>query len=554
MLQETTVLTDNDAYAQRELIFPQLTQEMVDRSLPYGTVEHYSSGTTIYARGTRGADFLIVLRGSVLIAAPSEQGGESLITIHNEREFTGELDLFSSREALVSARAATEADVLRIGRERFKEYVSAETDISDVVIRAVVLRRMGLIQQMQAGVVILGAGRAADTLRLERFLSRNGYPYRLVDLDHDPAGDGLVQSFNLTLADTPVVIAGSQIYRNPGVAELADKLGIAEELKASVVYDVAVVGAGPAGLAAAVYASSEGLNTIVLEGNAPGGQAGTSSRIENYLGFPSGISGIELASRAQTQAQKFGAKLAVSRNVVSVDCERQSFTINLEGGIAVRARSLIIASGARYRRLAVPNYQRFEMDGIHYSATAIEARLCAEEEIAVVGGGNSAGQAAVYLSGYAKHVHILIRGPELALTMSEYLVHRIASSRHITLHTNTEIIGLAGDHHLRQVTWQNRVNGAIEQCAIENVFVMIGADPSTGWLDNCVHLDEKGFVITGGVGFAERMGPYQTSMPGIFAVGDVRSGSVKRVASGVGEGSVVVADIHAYLKGLHGTP
>ena len=552
MLQNRDLLADGDAYAKRELIFPQLTPEMVDQSLPYGTVEKFCAGTIIYSRGLRGVDFLIVLRGSVLITGPSEDGGEGVITIHNEREFTGELDLFSYREALVNTRAATDVEVLRITRERFKEFISSETDISDIIMRAVILRRMGLIQHSQAGVAILGFGRAAGTLRLERFLSRNGYPYRLIDLENDPGGNGLVQSFDLTPSDMPVVIAGPVLYRNPVISALADALGIAERLDAETTYDVAVVGAGPAGLAAAVYAASEGLSTVVIEGNAPGGQAGTSSRIENYLGFPSGISGLELASRAQTQAQKFGARLAVSRSVVGVDCQSQPFTIKLDGDITVRARSLIIASGARYRRLAVPNYQRFEMDGIHYSATAIEARLCAGEEIVVVGGGNSAGQAAVYLSGYAKHVHILIRGPELEATMSEYLVHRIASSKHITLHANTEITDLAGDHHLRQVTWRNRVNGAMEQRTIENVFVMIGADPSTEWLGRCVQLDSKGFVITGHPDFVGGKSPYQTSMPGIFAVGDVRSGSVKRVASGVGEGSVVIADIHAYLKGLQG--
>jgi len=523
---------------------------MVDRSLPYGTIMRYPAGQTIYSRGVRGVDFLIVLKGSVLIVAPGDSGSESVVTIHNEREFTGELDLFSYREALVTARAATDTDVLRIGRERFREYVAGEADISDIVMRAVILRRMGLIQHMQAGVIILGPGRAADTLRLERFLSRNGYPYRLIDLESDPGGDGLVQSFNLTPSDMPVVVAGAEIYRNPGIPELADALGIAEQLDARSVYDVAVVGAGPAGLAAAVYAASEGLKTVVIEGNAPGGQAGTSSRIENYLGFPSGISGMELASRAQTQAQKFGAKLAVSRNVVGVDCASRPFAITLEGNIRVNARSIVIASGARYRRLSLPNYQRFEMDGIHYSATAIEARLCNDQEVVVVGGGNSAGQAAVYLSGYAKHVHILIRGPELAATMSEYLVQRIATSRHITLHADTEIVALDGDQHLKQVSWRNRITGDEETRSIENVFVMIGADPCTEWLGRCVDLDAKGFVLTGIANEPDGKGPYRTSTPGIFAVGDVRSGSVKRVASGVGEGSVVVADIHRYLKDL----
>ncbi len=554
MQKSSDMPMDADAYAKRELVFPQLAPEMVERSLPYGIREHYSAGETIYDRGTRGVDFLIVLRGSVLITGPSDQGGESVITIHHEREFTGELDLFSYREALVTARAATDTDVLRISRERFKEYVSGEQDISDIIMGAVILRRLGLIQHMQGGVVVLGAGRSADTLRLERFLSRNGYPYRLIDCERDPAGDGLVRSFTLSAADMPVVISGATVYRNPAVPELADALGIAEQLDAETTYDVAVVGAGPAGLAAAVYAASEGLRTVVIEGNAPGGQAGTSSRIENYLGFPSGISGLELASRAQTQAQKFGAKLVISRNVVGISCGNHPFELELEGGTHLKACTVIVASGARYRKLAIPNYHRFEMDGIHYSATAIEARLCCGQEIVVVGGGNSAGQAAVYLAGYAKHVHILIRGRELASTMSEYLVQRIDSSRHITLHANTEIVGLLGEAHLEKVTWRNRLSGAQESHTIGNVFVMIGADPCTEWLKDCVELDAKGFVATGRGDSVNGTGPYRSSCPGIFAVGDVRSGSVKRVASGVGEGSVVVADIHAYLKDLMAVP
>lgn len=324
-------------------------------------------------------------------------------------------------------------------------------------------------------------------------------------------------------------------------------LGIAEKLDQDKVFDVAVVGAGPAGLAAAVYAASEGLSTMIIEGNAPGGQAGTSSRIENYLGFPSGISGLELAARAQTQAQKFGARLAVSRNVIGLDCCGTTFQLALEGGLHVKARSVVVATGARYRRLMLGKYQRFEMEGVHYSATAIEARLCTGQEVVVVGGGNSAGQAAVHLVGFARHVHILIRGAELSASMSEYLVQRIAASRHITLHTRSEITELEGERHLQKVTWQNIQDGSFQTHAVANLFVMIGATPCTEWLADCVALDRKGFVITGH-GAEEGVPSYRTSTPGIFAVGDVRSGSVKRVASGVGEGSVVVADIHRYLK------
>jgi thioredoxin reductase (NADPH) len=552
MLNERDSSTDGDAYAKRELVFPQLTQEMVERSLPYGTAEHYPAGKTIYSRGLRGVDFLLVLRGSVLITGPAEGGGESVVTIHGEREFTGELDLLSYREALVTARAATDTDILRIGRDRFKEYVSGETDIGDIVMRAVVLRRMGLIQHTQAGVAVVGSERSEDALRVQRFLARNGYPYRFIDPESDSAAAVLVKSFNLTASDLPVVISGTTAYRNPSIAELADALGITEQLDADKIFDVAVVGAGPAGLATAVYASSEGLSTVVIEGNAPGGQAGTSSRIENYLGFPSGISGMELASRAQAQAQKFGARLAVSRNVLGIDCCSGIFSLRLEGGARVQARSVVVATGAKYRRLPIPNYERFEMDGIHYSATAIEARLCSNQAVAVVGAGNSAGQAAMYLSRYAKHVHIVIRGPELAATMSEYLVHRILGSRHITLHPNTEIVMLRGQRHLEEVVCRDRITGRQETHFIGNVFVMIGADPSTQWLGASVELDSNGFVVTGKGELSG--GPYRTSMPGIFAVGDVRSGSVKRVASGVGEGSVVVADIHTYLKDLANAP
>lgn len=539
---------DEDAYSKRDLVFPKLSQIQVDRSLAYGVIEHHSAGTTIYGRGTRGVDFLIVLRGNVLITGDNPAGGESVVVLHEPREFTGELDLFSHREALVSARAATDVDVLRLSRDRFREYVAAETDIANIIMRAVILRRLGLVQHAQVGVTVAGAGRGSATIRLEQFLSRNGYPYRLVDTENDPDAKQFLQAFDVTDKDLPVVIAGAEVYRNPDIPSLADSLGITEEITADEVFDVAVVGAGPAGLAASVYAASEGLKTIVIEGNAPGGQAGTSSRIENYLGFPSGISGLELASRAQTQAQKFGARLAVSRNVVGIECSAAPFRLTLEGDRMVEARSVVIATGAKYRRLNVSNYSRFEMDGLHYSATAIEARLCADEEVVVVGGGNSAGQAAVYLAGYAKHVHMLIRSEELASSMSEYLIHRIASSHKISLHSCSEITELIGDKRLEEVVWIDRRDNKSTKVAARHVFVMIGAAPCTDWLGTCVELDGKGFVVTGFTHGKEQAGLYRTSKPGIFAVGDVRAGSVKRVASGVGEGSVVVADLHTYLK------
>jgi thioredoxin reductase (NADPH) len=332
----------------------------------------------------------------------------------------------------------------------------------------------------------------------------------------------------------------------PTITELADVLGITELPDSGMIYDVVVVGAGPAGLAAAVYAASEGLCTLVIEGIAPGGQAGTSSRIENYLGFPTGISGQQLASRAQLQALKFGVQFAISRETVTVDQTGGVHKLTLAGGIPVHTRSVVVASGAQYRKLSVTNYKQFENRGIYYAATAMESVLCRDREIVVVGGGNSAGQAAMFLSGVAKHVHHVVRGPSLASTMSQYLVSRIESSSHITLHTDSEIEKLEGDSSLESVSWTNRKTGETTAMPIGSIFVMIGAEPNSGWLFGTVKLDKKGFVLTGGEDGFERT-PYATSVPGIFAVGDIRANSVKRIASAVGEGSVVISDVHRYL-------
>ena len=415
--------------------------------------------------------------------------------------------------------------------------------------RAFVLRRVGLIRHSTGGTALIGPGHIADTLRLNRFLTQNGYPHRLLDTEADPAAGGFLDCFSLTPDELPVVIvAGERVLRNPTNAELADALGLTEAMDARHEWDVAIIGAGPAGLASAVYAASEGLDTIVIEGMAPGGQAGTSSKIENYLGFPTGISGQALAGRAQIQAQKFGAHLEISRNAASLDCTGSPFRLTLDDGQVVKARSVVVATGARYRKLDVANYEKFEGQGIHYAATAMEAQLCGGEEVIVVGGGNSAGQAVMFLSRHAAHVHILVRAEGLAATMSDYLVQRITQSPRITMHIRTEITALAGDERLRHVTWTNVANGESATRAVGNVFVMIGAEPNTGWLDGCLELDEQGFVHTGkakdGTPLAS---PYMTTRPGIFAVGDVRSGSIKRVAASVGEGSVVVAAIHRYL-------
>ena len=422
--------------------------------------------------------------------------------------------------------------------------------------RAFILRRVGLVEHEQAASTLIGARTSGDTLRINSFLDRNGYPVRMLDPDSSPEARNMLAAHGLGDGDLPVVItAYSQVLKQPTNRALAVAVGLVERLDPDTVFDVAVVGAGPAGLAAAVYSASEGLNTVVLEAEAPGGQAGTSSRIENYLGFPNGISGQALSGRAQVQAQKFGAHLAVPRRVVQLACDARPYTLELDDGARVRARTVVIATGARYCKLDLENFERFEGGGIHYAATAIEAGLCESEDVVVVGGGNSAGQAAVYLSHHASCVHMLVRGTGLAASMSDYLIGRISASKAIVLHTETEISRLEGNRHLEQVTWRNRRTGAVERRAISNVFLMLGAVPNTEWLRGCVLLDDSGFVRSG-IGL-ERSGDWPTdrvshalesSRRGVFAVGDVRSGSIKRVASSVGEGSIVVSAIHAILS------
>ncbi|HEY8565140.1 MAG TPA: FAD-dependent oxidoreductase [Beijerinckiaceae bacterium] len=538
-----------DPYERAEQTFPRLLPEMAGRVAAYGTREELPAGTLVFQRGERSVDFFLVLQGSIEIFDLDAQGEPNVFTIHGERQFTGELDLFNDRQILVSGRTGEDSAVVRIKRADFRRLVTAEPDIGEIIMRAFILRRVGLIRHGQGGVVLIGPGHGGDTLRLQRFLTRNGYPHRLLDTEADPDAGGFLACFDLSPADLPVVIGTDQrVLRNPATAAVADALGITEALDPAKVYDLAVVGGGPAGLAAAVYAASEGLATVVIEGIAPGGQAGTSSKIENYLGFPTGISGQALAGRAQTQAQKFGARLLVSRYAAGLDCATRPYRLTLDDGQMVSAQAVVIASGARYRKLDVPGYARFEGQGIHYAATAMEANLCAGEEVVVVGGGNSAGQAAVFLARHAAHVHILVRAEGLAATMSDYLIQRIDQSPKITLHARTEITVLAGEDRLRQVTWRNRATGASETRPVGNVFVMIGAEPNTDWLKGCLPLDAKGFIETGrdeqGMALAS---PYATIKPGIFAVGDVRAGSVKRVASGVGEGSVVVAAVHQFL-------
>ena len=558
-----------DPYLREAQTFPRLTGEQVAHVAAFGAVEDLAPGTTLFRRGDRTVDFFLVLSGRIEIYEDGPSGVPSMFTVHAERQFTGELDLFNDREILVGGRIGAEGGrVARLSRAQFRRMLAAEPDIAETIMRAFILRRIGFIEHGQGGVTVIASRHhgVGDGLRIRRFLDRNGYPVRVLDAEEEGGGEGAatLAALGLRTDDLPVVLCGpGRVLRNPGNRALAECLGLAEPLDPEAAFDVAVVGAGPAGLAAAVYAASEGLRTLVLEAEAPGGQAGTSSKIENYLGFPTGISGGALAGRAQIQAQKFGARLAVARRAERLEPGGSgpagAHRLHLDGGGEVQARAVVVATGARYRRLeGLENFDRFEGgNGIHYAATAIEAGLCEGEEVVVVGGGNSAGQAAVFLARRAKCVHILVRGAGLAASMSDYLVGRIEASDRIALRTHTEVTGLSGGRHLERVRWTDRRTGAEEERPVANLFLMLGAVPNTEWLAGSgVALDGQGFVRVGaeagggGDHWAGRA-PHvlETSVPGVFAVGDVRAGSVKRVASSVGEGSVVVSSVHQVLAG-----
>ncbi len=529
-----------DGEFRRDLAFPKLSDEMLQRLGPYGQEETVPTNTCLYMYGDRDTDMLVILSGEIDSRLPVKGGGTKVFRSLCAGEFTGELNVLNTQRSIAEARTTSATRLLRISRTNLRALMRAEGDIANLIVSACIWRRVGMIDDPSTGVVLRGCEGDPDLLRLRRFLVRNYYPHRIEEL---PTNDGFGNGVANT---TEVELLNGRVLVRPTISELADELGITESPEPHTIYDVAVVGAGPAGLAAAVYAASEGLSTIVVEGNAPGGQAGTSSKIENYLGFPTGVSGAQLASRGHLQALKFGVHFAISRDVVSTAQVDGLHRLILAGGTAVCARSVVIASGARYRRLNVKNHENFENRGLHYAATAMESLLCRERDIIVVGGGNSAGQASIYLSTIARHVHHIIRGASLESTMSQYLISRIERSPQITLYTDTEIDGLEGKAALEFVTWTNRKTGESVRRSISNAFVMIGAEPNSGWLYGAVKLDDKGFVLTGGQSGFEATS-YATSVPGIYAVGDVRAESVKRVASAVGEGSVVISNIHRYL-------
>ena len=546
----TVDYTFKDPDHREEQIFPKLSAEQIDSIRPFGDEIELPDGATLFNRGDRNIDFYVVIQGGIEILITDCHHEKHVVVTHRTGNFTGELNLFNNRRALVSGRTPVPSRVLRIRWKNFRRMLNVEDELAKVILRAFVLRRAAFIRQSLAGVMLIGPAQDPDTLRIRQFLIGSGFPYRSVQPD-DRAEDGrtVMEALSLSSSDLPVVWESEGlVLKNPSIADLASELGLLEGLSVDRTYDVAVVGAGPAGLAAAVCAAAEGLDTVVFETQAPGGQAGTSSRIENYLGFPNGISGHDLAARAQIQAEKFGAFFSIARPVTLIKRGKdQEFEITLTDKTVVRARVVIVASGAKYRRLDLPGYERFEGRGIHYAATAMEAQLCKGEEVVVVGGGNSAGQAAVYLSQSATKVHMLVRGKALSETMSKYLIERIQASPRIQVYYETEVTSISGLKTIERVVWKDSKVGQSLEKPVRSLFVMIGAIPNTEWLSGCTALDGKGFVLTGKT---KAGNPYETTQPGVFAVGDVRSDSVKRVASAVGEGSVVIQWVHQCLADL----
>lgn len=554
------IAPDASAAAPRiDPMFPTLTLAQVARIGAVGTVRPIRAGELLYEVGDQVVPFFVIRSGQAVIVRPTGTT-ETLVTTLGPGQFTGEVNMLSGRRSLVRARATEPGEAIELDHDHILALVQNDAELGEIFMRAFILRRVELIAHGFGDVVLVGSTHSLGTLRIKEFLTRNGHPYTYIDLDHDDSVQDLLDRFHVAVQDLPVLICrGETVLRNPDNEQIADCLGFNDAIDQGHVRDLVIVGAGPSGLAAAVYGASEGLDALVLELDSPGGQAGSSSRIENYLGFPMGISGQELAARAYTQAQKFGAQLIVAKGARRLTCDRRPYTLEIDSDQRIPARTVIIATGARYRKLPVAGLQRFEGAGIYYGATHIEAQLCGGDEVIVVGGGNSAGQAAVFLAQSARRVHVLVRADGLAESMSRYLIRRIEENPVISLLTRTTITDLEGSDRLERVRWKNEDTGLAESHDIGHVFVMTGADPATDWLDGCVTLDGGGFIKTGtdlspndlaDAGWPLARAPYllETSLPGVFAVGDVRAGNVKRVASAVGEGSIAVSFVHRVLS------
>ena len=545
--------------SEQQIAFPILTPGQIDALMPWGRVRKVAPPEVLWAEGDRDFGFFLVLSGLLEIV---ESSGEETraVTVHQPGEFTGDVDMLTGRTSLVMGRVIERGEVLELDKSALQRVIGELPEISEILLKAFLMRRTLLLDGGFAGIKIIGSRFSPQAHQLRDFAARNAIPFTWIDLEKDEQAERLLREFGVTPAETPIVIGRNGFWgSNPTVAQLAHCMGLEVETASGEIYDLVVVGAGPAGLAASVYAASEGLKTLTVDGVAAGGQAGTSSKIENYLGFPTGISGADLARNALFQAQKFGARISIPQNVVGLRCENGQRIVVLEDGSEIVGRCVLVASGVEYRSLSVPRLKEFESAGVYYAASEMEARLCRGDEVAVVGAGNSAGQAAIYLCRYAERVHILLRGSDLGKSMSRYLVDRIESTSNIVVHRRHTIVELDGETGVSSARVRDEESGQETVLPVRALFVFIGAVPHTDWLRGCVELDQKGFVLTGAdlpqdvleseSWKAAERAPFflETSLPGVFAAGDARSGSVKRVASAVGEGSMAVSFVHAHI-------
>ena len=546
------------ARQKSDRVFPVLTAAQIARIAPHGRRRTTQRGDVLVQPGDSHAEFFVVLSGTVNIIAPSQLAP---IVTHRAGQFSGEAAMITGRPVLARLEVGQPGEVLALDREALLSLLQTDAELSEILMRAFILRRLALIEGDFGDVVVIGSVHCSGTLRVKEFLTRNGHPFHYLDLDRDPEADALLERFHVGAEDVPVVICrDTAVLRDPTNAQLAACLGFNDTIDRTHRRDLVIVGAGPAGLAAAVYGASEGLDVLVLEAGSPGGQAGSSSRIENYLGFPTGISGLDLTGRAYTQAQKFGAQVMIAQGAAGLQCSAQVHAVRLGDGTRIESRAIVIATGAEYRRLPIDNLAQFEGAGVYYAATPMEAQLCGGEEVIVVGGGNSAGQAAVFLAQTAARVTVIVRGDGLADTMSRYLIRRIEEHPRMQVATHTEIVALEGDTQLARVRCRDNRTGVVDEYNVRHVFMMTGATPNTKWLDGCVAVDPNGFIKTGPdltpADLAAAQWPLsrppfllETSRPGILAAGDVRAGNLKRVASAVGEGANAVALVHQVLRG-----
>jgi thioredoxin reductase (NADPH) len=558
VLTEPTRSTPLSSAADAALLFPTLSVAQIARIASHGVICPINRGDVLIEGGQTDVPFFVLKAGEIEVIRPSGLG-DLLIAVVSPGQFTGDVSMILGRPAQMRLRVRRSGEVVRLTRDQMHALIQTDAEMSDVLMTALIHRRIALVVQGIGDVLLIGSVRSAATLRIKQFLTRNDHPFKYLDLDRDADVRDLLDRFHVDAGEIPVMICrGEAVLKNPSNQTIAERLGFNERIDQAHLRDVVIVGAGPAGLAAAVCAASEGLDALVIEASSPGGQAGSSSRIENYLGFPTGISGQELAGRAFAQAQKFGAAVMIAKGAAALTCERKPHGVRLDDGATIPARTVIIATGARYRRPALANLGQFEGAGVYYNATFMEqAQLAEDDEVIVVGGANSAGQAAVFLSQTARRVHVLVRSNSLSESMSRYLIRRIEEIPTIQLRTRTEIVALEGNGHLERVQWRDGT-GAVTSHDVKHVFLMTGADANTGWLNGRVALDAKGFIKTGPDLTREDLGaaqwplersPYllESSLPGVFAVGDVRGGNIKRVASAVGEGSIAISFVHRVL-------